>query len=72
MAQTCSYDFNLTSIVVIDDYGEGIPVAWMVSNKEDTHVLSQFLKAVRRRTGSVTHHDGLCRMTLSSITMHGK
>ena len=29
---TNAYDFYLTTVMVIDDYGEGIPVGWMVSN----------------------------------------
>ena len=32
---TNAYDFNLTSILVIDDYREGLPVGWMISNRED-------------------------------------
>ena len=50
---TNSYDFNLTSVVVIDDFGEGIPTAWLISNKEDTSTLTQFLQAVKERTGEV-------------------
>ncbi len=32
---TNMYDFNLLSVVVLDEYGEGIPVAWMISSRED-------------------------------------
>ena len=30
------YDFELITVMVIDDYGEGIPVAWLLANREDT------------------------------------
>lgn len=33
------YDFLLISVIVIDEYGEGLPVAWALSNHEDTAVL---------------------------------
>ena len=42
-------DFLLT-VLVIDEYGEGIPVAWLLPNKENT-VLMEFLKEVRRTSG---------------------
>ena len=48
---TTQYDFQLISIVVIDDYGEGLPVAWAISNREDVTLLVQFLKAVHAQVG---------------------
>ena len=33
--------------MVLDDYGESIPVAWAISNKEDTTTLVQYLTAVK-------------------------
>ena len=32
---TNMYDFYLVTVLVIDEYGEGIQVAWMISNRED-------------------------------------
>ena len=46
---TYIYDFYLTTIVVVDEYGEGIPVAWCLSNRIDMLVLSEFLKALKCR-----------------------
>ena len=43
---TTQYDFLLTSVLVVDSHGEGIPVAWAISNKEDTNTISLFLQAV--------------------------
>ncbi len=47
------YDFYLVTIVVVDKFGEGIPVAWAISNREDTMTLLQFFKAVKDRTGTL-------------------
>lgn len=32
---TTMYDFLLVTIMVLDDYSEGIPVAWATTNSED-------------------------------------
>ena len=48
---TNSYDFNLITVLVIDGFGEGIPVAWAIANREDVTILVEFLKAIRERTG---------------------
>ena len=32
---TTDYDFGLTSILVVDEFGEGVPVAWCLSNHEN-------------------------------------
>ena len=50
---TNMYDFVLVTVLVIDDCGEGIPVAWEISNKEDATLLVQFLQAIKHRTGSI-------------------
>ena len=33
------YAFMLISVLVIDEYGEGIPVACAITNREDTTIL---------------------------------
>ena len=38
------YDFSLVTIIVVDSYGEGLPVAWALTNHEDTAVLVEFLR----------------------------
>ena len=48
---TNAYDFFLLSIIVIDEFGEGIPVGWMVSNREDCLVVVEFLQTVGERCG---------------------
>ena len=39
---TNMYDFTLITVLIIDDHGEGIPVAWALSNRADTALLTQF------------------------------
>ncbi len=48
---TNHYDFT---IIVLDDYGEGVPVGWMISNKEDRTALMLFLNALKGRTGPIS------------------
>ena len=50
---TNMYDFLLVSVMVIDEHGEGIPVAWAISNHEDTSTLVHFLAAVKSRVGDI-------------------
>ena len=38
---TTQYKFLLISIMVIDDYGEGIPVAWAISNRRRHHPIGR-------------------------------
>ena len=42
------YRFHLITLFVVDDFGEGLPVAWCISNREDEHAIRQFLEKVRR------------------------
>lgn len=50
---TNAYQFLLISIMVLDDFGEGIPVAWAISNKEDTSSLVLYLTAVKEQVGNI-------------------
>ena len=50
---TTAYDFQLMTVLVIDDYDEGIPVAWLISNKESADVLRVFFKSLRDTCGDV-------------------
>ena len=48
------YAFMLISILVIDEYGEGIPVAWAITNREHTAILIQYMKAIKQKMCSLT------------------
>ena len=45
---TPGYDFLLTSVVVIDEYGEDFPIACCPSNHEDFTHMCVFFKIVKR------------------------
>ena len=66
------YDFMLITVLVIDEYGEGIPVAWAISNREDTAMSVQYMKAIKTKINSLSPewfmsddtdqlHSGLCK-----------
>lgn len=46
---TNPYDFHLITVMVIDDFGEGIPVAFMICNREDETALQAFLSSIKHR-----------------------
>ena len=50
---TNAYDFKLVTLLVVDECGEGFPVAWCSTNKEDRAALIEFLSSVRTRCGMV-------------------
>ena len=50
---TNSYDFTLISVLVVDEFGEGFPVAWCISNREDQIVLSCFFDAIKDSVGDL-------------------
>jgi len=58
---TNAYDFQLTTLLVIDDYGEGFPVAFCISSKVDTLAMEFFLEKVRTAIGGPV--DGAIPMT---------
>ena len=50
---TNMYEFHLITVLVIDEFGEGVPVAWAISNKEDFGALSVVLQQLKLRTGDL-------------------
>lgn len=48
-----SYDFELTTVVVVDEFGEGFPVSCMFSNRKDTIIMEIFFEALRARVGVI-------------------
>ncbi len=50
---TNQYDFQLITVLVIDDFGEGLPVAWLISNREDQIVLDPFMAAIKDAIGGI-------------------
>jgi hypothetical protein len=48
------YEFILTTILVIDEFGEGFPVSWCLSNREDQLLYENFFRAIRDKCGIIT------------------
>ena len=50
-----AYDFPLTTCLVVDEYGEGFPAAWCLSNHEDFTTMCTFFCEVKKNcAGSIT------------------
>jgi len=56
---TNAYDFHLTTLLVIDNYGEGFPVAFCISNKIDSLAMEVFLEKARTAIGGPVKGDTL-------------
>lgn len=50
---TNSYNFQLVSVLVIDEFGEGFPAGWCLCNKEDHVLLSNFFAHLKEKTGPI-------------------
>ena len=48
------YEYLLVTVMVVDDFGEGIPVAWAITTREDTCMLAYFFLELRKRTGPLS------------------
>ena len=51
---TNQYHFLLITVLIIDEFGEGIPVAWAISSRETKVLLQVSLEAVHERSGDLT------------------
>ena len=52
--KTTGYDFTLITILVIDEFGEGYPVAWCLTSREDQQLVSLFFEIIKNKIGMVT------------------
>jgi len=48
-----NYSFQLYTLLVVDEYGNGIPVAFCFSNKSDTATYTLFFKSVKKLIGVI-------------------
>ena len=48
-----SMHFNLMTVLVLDEYGEEVPVGWMVCNREDAIALFLFMGKIKERCGNI-------------------
>ena len=50
---TNRYHFYLITVLVVDEFGEGCPVAWCLCNRTDLYILIDFLMAVKENVGTI-------------------
>ena len=48
---TTGYDFPLTTVIVMDEQGEGFPIAWCLSNHEDFTTMCFFFDLLKQNCG---------------------
>ena len=63
------YDFLLITLMVLDEYDEGIPIAWAITNREDQSVLVEFFKSIKSKVGNLSPSS--CQTVLTSSIMRG-
>ena len=57
---TTAYDFKLVTAMVVDEFGSGVPVAWLLSNKDSSEVLLPFLRSLRKAFEKTRERDFPC------------
>lgn len=45
------YDFELTTLMVLDEYRQGFPVSFMFSNRKDTYIYQLFFQQIKATVG---------------------
>lgn len=51
---TTEYDFQLTTLMTVDEFGAGIPGAFCISNRIDSSAMAVFFRAIKEKTGVIT------------------
>ena len=60
---TNQYDFNLVTVLVVDDFGEGNPVGFLVCNRENELALTLFFQAIKTHLPSGMEYSASHVMT---------
>ena len=50
---TNAYDFSLTSLLVVDEFGEGQPIGWCISNHETFEFMKLFCEKIMSNCGRI-------------------
>ncbi|VEN58334.1 unnamed protein product [Callosobruchus maculatus] len=57
-----NYDFEMTTLMIVDEFNEGFPVALMFTNRKDTLINVVFFRAIKNKVGVI-----LCRTFMSDL-----
>lgn len=52
--KTTDHDFQLTTLVTVDEFGAGCPIASCLSNRVDVTAVTQFFESVKNKAGQIT------------------
>ena len=55
-------DFLLTTIHVIDEFGEGVPATWCISNQDVLTTMVIFMNEIKKRCGHIHSQFFMCDM----------
>ncbi|XP_033207822.1 uncharacterized protein LOC117167199 [Belonocnema kinseyi] len=50
---TMQYDFQLTTIMSVDEYGKGVHIAECISDRVDSVVMAEFFEAAAQKVGKI-------------------
>ncbi|KAJ8909974.1 hypothetical protein NQ315_008989 [Exocentrus adspersus] len=51
---TNAFDFLLTTLLTVDEFGEGVPVAFLLSNRVNRKTIGNFFQLVKSKVGMIT------------------
>lgn len=46
-------DFQLVTLLCVNEYGAGLPMAFCITSRVDKIVMEVFIKAIREKTGKI-------------------
>jgi len=64
---TTSHDFQLTTLLVVDEFGAGCPVTFCISNRNDSVAMSRCFSSVKEKVGLISAKVLMSDDTTTSI-----
>ncbi|XP_050310809.1 uncharacterized protein LOC126746544 [Anthonomus grandis grandis] len=58
-----NYDFELTTLMIVDEFNEGFPVAFKFSNKKDTFTNNIFFSKIKQKVGTIKSNTFMSDIT---------
>lgn len=49
-----AYDFEMTTLLVVDEFGEGFPGCCMYANRKDTYIFEIFFQQIKEKLGNIS------------------
>jgi len=48
------YNYDLTTLMVVDEFSNGFPVAYMFPNRKNTCIFQHFFRSIKEKVGNIT------------------